>query len=75
MQQGTDNRAARELEGERSGGAVVNDMPVACQSRAVTEPQREKARLKYNKPPSKSLDASMTFGAKQHFDIIKMLGG
>jgi len=50
-------------------------MPVACQSRAVTEPQREKARLKYNKPSSKSLDTSMTFGAKQHFDIIKMLGG
>ena len=30
---------------QRSGGAVVNDMPVACQSRAVTEPQREKAPL------------------------------
>ena len=41
---------------QRSGGAVVNDMPVACQSRAVTEPQREKAHLKYNKPPSKSFD-------------------
>ena len=26
---------------QRSGGAVVNDMPVACQSRAVTEPQRD----------------------------------
>ena len=37
-----DNRAAGELEGERSGGAVVNDMPGACQSRGVTEPQREK---------------------------------
>ena len=49
MQQGTDNRAAGELEGA--------------------------ARLKYNKTPSKSLDISMTFGAKQHFDIIKMLGG
>ena len=60
VQQGTDNRAAGELEGWR---------------RAVTEPQREKARLKYNKPSSKSLDTSMTFGAKQHFDIIKMLGG
>ena len=23
------------------GGAVVNDMPVACQGRAVTEPQRD----------------------------------
>ena len=43
--------------------------------RAVTEPQREKARLKYNKPPSKSLDTSTTFGAKQHIEIIKMLGG
>ena len=50
VQQGTDKRAAGELEGARP-------------------------RLKYNKPPSKSLDASMTFGAKQHFDIIKMLGG
>ena len=58
VQQGTDKRAAGELEGYR----------------AVTEPQREKTRLKYNKPPSKSLDTSMTFGAKQHFDIIKMLG-
>ena len=29
------------LLGQRSGGAVVNDMPVACQSRAVTEPQRD----------------------------------
>ena len=36
---------------------------------------RGKARLKYNKPPSKSLDTSTTFVAKQHFDIIKMLGG
>ena len=63
-----------ELEGQRSGGAVVNDMPVACQSRAETEPQREKAHLKYNKPRPKVL-ISMTFGAKQHFDIIKMLGG
>ena len=26
---------------QRSGGAVVNDMPGACQSRAVTEPQRD----------------------------------
>ena len=75
VQQGADKRAAGELEGQRSGGAVVNDMPVACQSRAVTEPQREKAHLKYNKPPSKSLDTSTTFGAKQHFDNIKMLGG
>ena len=28
-------------KGPRSVGAVVNDMPVAYQSRAVTEPQRE----------------------------------
>ena len=28
-------------KGQRSGGAVVNDMPVVYQSRAVTEPQRE----------------------------------
>ncbi len=28
------NRAAGELEGQRSGGAGVNDMPAACQSRA-----------------------------------------
>ena len=39
------DRAAGEVEGQRSGGAVVNDMPGACQSRAVTEPQREKAPL------------------------------
>ena len=39
------NRAAGEHEGKRSVAAVVNDMPVACQSRSVTEPQREKARL------------------------------
>ena len=31
-------------KGQRSGGAVVNDMPVVYQSRAVTEPQREVAR-------------------------------
>ena len=35
------DRAAGELEGQRSGAAVVNDMPVACQSRGVTEPQRD----------------------------------
>ena len=37
-----DNRAAGGFEGQRSGGAGVNDMPGACQSRAVAEPQREK---------------------------------
>ena len=31
-------------KGQRSGGAVVNDMLVVYQSRAVTEPQREVAR-------------------------------
>ncbi len=36
-----DIRAAGELEGQRSIGAGVNDMPAACQSRAVTEPQRD----------------------------------
>ena len=50
-------------------------MPVAYQSRAVTEPQREKARLKYNKPPSKSLDFQGFSTAKLHFDTVKMLGG
>jgi len=33
----------------------VNDMPVACQSRAVTEPQREKARLKLDYSHQKCL--------------------
>ena len=49
-----------------------------CSRAQIREPRgslRGQAHLKYNKPPSKSLDASMTFGAKQHFDIIKMLGG
>jgi hypothetical protein len=33
----------------------VNDVPVARQSRAVTEPQREKTRLEYNnQPPEKA---------------------
>ena len=50
VQQGTDKRAAGELEGARPASNTI-------------------------KPPSKSLDTSMTFGAKQHFDIIKMLGG
>ena len=26
---------------QRSGGAVLNDSPVGCQTRAVTEPQRD----------------------------------
>ncbi len=30
-----------EGEGQRSGRAVVNDTPGACQSREVTEPQRD----------------------------------
>ncbi len=34
--------AAGELEGQRSGTAGVNDVPVAHQSRGVTEPQRER---------------------------------
>ena len=29
------------LKGSGSGDAAVNDMPGACQSRGVTEPQRE----------------------------------
>ena len=33
-----DNRAAGELEGQRSGAAGVNDVPGARQSRGVTEP-------------------------------------
>ena len=37
-----ENRVTGEHEGQRSGGAVVNDMPGACQSRGVTELQREK---------------------------------
>ena len=28
-------------ERQRSGGAVLNDSPVGCQTRAVTEPQRD----------------------------------
>ena len=47
--------AGGELEGERSGGAGVNDMPGACQSRAVTEPQREKAHLKLDYSHQKGL--------------------
>jgi len=43
---------AGELEGKRSGAAGVNDVPGARQSRGVTEPQREKARLEYNNPSS-----------------------
>ena len=34
-------------------GAGVNDSPVGCQSRAVTEPQREKTRLEFDLPPHK----------------------
>jgi hypothetical protein len=30
----------------------VNDVPVARQSRGVTEPQREKTHLEYNNPSS-----------------------
>ena len=32
------------LEGKRSVDTVVNDSPVDCQSRGVTEPQREGGR-------------------------------
>ena len=42
-------------------------MPGACQSRAVTEPQREKARLKLDKPPQKGL-MYQDFRAKRHFE-------
>ena len=42
-------------------------MPGACQSRAVTEPQREKARLKSDKPPQKDL-MYQGFRAKRHFE-------
>ena len=42
-------------------------MPGACQSRAVTEPQREKARLKLDKPPQKDL-ICQGFRAKRHFE-------
>ena len=42
-------------------------MPEACQSRAVTEPQREKARLKLDKPPQKDL-ICQGFRAKRHFE-------
>ena len=45
----------------------MNDMPGACQSRAVTEPQREKARLKSDKPPQKDL-MYQGFRAKRHFE-------
>ena len=45
-------------------------MPVAYQSRAVTGPQLEKARLKYNKPPQKSLEVQ-GFWAKRYFDNSK----
>ena len=33
-------------------------MPAACQSRGVTEPQREKTRLEYNQTPPQKLDFS-----------------
>ena len=50
-----------------------------CRRVQIREQQGEleggKAHLKSNKPPSKSLDISTTFGAKLHFDNIKMLGG
>ena len=42
-------------------------MPGACQSRAVTEPQREKTRLKLDKPPQKGL-IHQGFRAKRHFE-------
>ena len=48
----SDDRAAGELEGQRSDAAGVNDTPGACQSRSVTEPQRDQARLEFNQPPS-----------------------
>ena len=35
----------RPLWGAEGGGAVVNDMPVACQSRGVTEPAGENLPL------------------------------
>ena len=41
--------------------AQIREQRGSLRGSAVTEPQREKARLKYNKPPSKSLDTSMTF--------------
>ena len=52
------NRAAGELEDSEAA---------ACQSRAVTEPQREKARLKLDKPPQKDL-ICQGFRAKRHFE-------
>ena len=45
-------------------------MPGACQSRAVTEPQREKARLKSDKPPQKGL-IHQGFRAKQYFECFQ----
>ncbi|MDY4142970.1 MAG: hypothetical protein ACI3VM_05225 [Oscillospiraceae bacterium] len=52
----------------------MNDMPVACQSRAVTEPQREKARLEFDLPPHKKPCLPRLF-AKRHFEAFKMAGG
>ena len=45
-------------------------MPGACQSRAVTEPQREKARLKLDKPPQKGL-MYQDFRAKLYFECFQ----
>ena len=33
---------------QRSGGAVLNDSPVGCQTRAMTEPQRDGGICKAN---------------------------
>ena len=49
-------------------------MPVACQSRAVTEPQREKARLEFDLPPHKKPCLPRLF-AKRRFEAFKMAGG
>ena len=45
-------------------------MPGACQSHAVTEPQREKTRLKLDKPPQKGL-MYQDFQAKLYFECFQ----
>ena len=68
------DRAAGELEGQRSGAAVVNDMPVACQSRGVTEPQRERPASN----PIARRSTRLVYTSRVENSILctaKMLGG
>ena len=61
-----------------SMGAVSvcqKSVQLGTDNRAAGELEGARPASNTIKPPSKSLDTSMTFGAKQHFDNIKMLGG